>query len=50
MMDTVKTRSAHDIADKRLRIETSPLKKEATEPVKEAEKISCRGNLKTKSI
>lgn len=49
-MDMVKTRSAHDIADKRLRIETSPLKKEATEPVKEVEKTSYRGNLKTKSI
>ena len=40
MTGMVKTRSALDIADKRLRIETSPVKKEATEPVVEMEKTS----------
>lgn len=42
MIDMVKIRSVFDIVDKRLRIETSPVKKEATESVEEMEKTSYR--------
>lgn len=50
MIDIVKTRSAPDIVDKRLRTETSPVEKEATEPVEKMEKTSYRGHLKNRSI